>query len=120
MIGLLSGIRVYLAPGATDMRKSYDGLTAVAREVLREDPTAQALFAFCNRRRTQLKILYFDGTGLCVLAKRLESGTFAWPKPEPGETRITLKPSELAALLGGFSLDPDTRRKWWRLPDPAD
>ena len=111
------GLRVYLAPGATDMRKSFNGLVAATREVLREDPLSGHLFAFCNRRRTLLKLLLWDGTGLWVFAKRLEQGTFAWPDAAPGQTKLSLSGEELAALLGGFSLDLSTRRRWWGRDD---
>lgn len=114
------GLRVYLAPGFTDMRKSFTGLVAATREVLQEDPLSGHLFGFCNRRRTLIKLLLWDGTGLWVFAKRLEKGTFAWPSAEEGQTKLTLSGEELAALLGGFSLDLSTRRRWWgrdeRLP----
>jgi len=113
---LVPGLRVYVAPGATDMRKSFNGLVAATREVLGQDPLSGHLFAFCNRRRTLLKVLLWDGTGFWVFAKRLERGTFAWPKPSPTARSVSLSSEELAALLGGFALDPRTRRRWWRRP----
>lgn len=111
---LVPGLRVYVAPGVTDMRKSFDGLSASVRQVLKEDPLSGHLFAFCNRRRTQLKLLLWDSTGFWVFAKRLERGTFAWPQPAPGQEKLSLTSEELAALLGGFAIDPSTRRRWWR------
>ena len=72
---LVPGLRVHVAPGATDMRKSFNGLVAATREVLGKDPLSGHLFAFCNRRRTLLKLLLWDGTGFWVFAKRLERGT---------------------------------------------
>lgn len=110
---LVPGLRVYVAPGATDMRKSFDGLSAAVRQVLQEDPLSAHLFAFCNWRRTQLKLLLWDSTGFWVFAKRLERGTFAWPQPVPGAEKLSLSSEELAALLGGFAIDPSTRRRWW-------
>lgn len=107
------GLRVYVAPGVTDMRKSFNGLMAATREVLDADPLSGHLFAFCNRRRTLVKLLLWDGTGFWIFAKRLERGTFAWPKLAEGEKKISLSGEELAALLGGFALDPSTRRRWW-------
>jgi transposase len=95
------------------MRKSFTGLAAATREVLREDPLSGHLFGFCNRRRTLIKLLLWDGTGFWVFAKRLERGTFAWPTVEADERRLVLSGEELAALLGGFALDPTTRRRWW-------
>lgn len=107
------GLRVYVAPGVTDMRKSFNGLMAATREVLGADPLSGHLFAFCNRRRTLIKLLLWDGTGYWIFAKRLERGTFAWPKVSEGKAKISLSGEELAALLGGFALDPSTRRRWW-------
>lgn len=106
--------RVFVAPGNTDMRKSFNGLAAATREVLKADPLSGALFAFCNRRRNLLKLLYWDGTGFWVFAKRLEKGTFAWPRAATGATHVSLSIEELAALLGGFTLDLSTRRRWWQ------
>jgi transposase len=113
VIPLAPGVRVYLAPGVTDMRKSFNGLVAATREVLKADPLSGHLFAFCNRRRTLVKFLLWDGTGLWVFAKRLEQGTFAWPDPPAEGQALTLSSEELAALLGGYRLDLSTRRPWW-------
>ena len=114
------GLRVHVATGVTDMRKSFNGLRAATRQVLKEDPTSGHLFAFCNRRRTLIKLLLWDGTGFWVFAKRLERGTFAWPKLPEGEAKLQLSSEELAALLGGFTIDPASRRRWWgRVPDRA-
>ncbi|MDC3378884.1 IS66 family insertion sequence element accessory protein TnpB [Planctomycetota bacterium] len=107
------GLRVYVAPGVTDMRKSFNGLVAATRQVLGADPLSGALFGFCNRRRTLVKFLLWDGTGYWVFAKRLERGTFAWPKPGRDDEKVVLSGEELAALLGGFVLDLSTRRRWW-------
>jgi transposase len=112
MLTLPSTVRVFLALGATDMRNSFDGLAGLVRGVLGEDPVSGHLFVFCNRRRDRLKVLYFDGTGLWVFAKRLEKGTFAWP--ESGEaTRVEMRTSELALLLGGVDLTATRRRRWY-------
>lgn len=75
-------IRVYLYGEPTDMRKSFDGLYALARQGLKQDPLNGQLFAFVNRRATQMKVLYFDRSGWCVWAKRLEAGVFIgdWSK----------------------------------------
>ena len=107
------GLRVYLAPGATDMRKSFRGLMAATREVLQEDPLSGHLFGFCNRRRKLIKLLLWDTTGFWIFAKRLEQGTFAWPEAPPKERKLVLSGEELAAVLGGYSLDLSTRRRWW-------
>lgn len=74
--------QVWLAPGATDMRKSIDGLAGIAQFVIHQDPLAQHLFVFCNKQRNKLKILYWDRNGFWLFYKRLENGRFAWPATE--------------------------------------
>lgn len=76
MLSFNSQLKVFVATGPCDLRKSFNGLWTAATEQLEEDPKGGALFVFGNRRRNRIKILYFDGTGVCVLAKRLEQGTF--------------------------------------------
>ncbi len=119
MLGLPSSVRVYLAPGPTDMRKGFDGLAVAARNLIGESPTCGHLFAFCNRSRNRLKVLWWDGSGLLVLAKRLEKGTFKWPRvPCEGQTSVELSPQELSLILDGLDLDKTSRRDWWRFtPD---
>ncbi len=80
MLSFAGSLRVLVALEPCDMRKSLNGLHALVSEQLGEDPRGGALFVFTNRRHNRLKILYFDGTGLWVMSKRLEQGTFAWPK----------------------------------------
>lgn len=112
MLTLPPSVKVFLAAGATDMRKSFDGLSGLASGALAGDPLSGHLFVFCNRRRDRLKILYFDGSGLWVFSKRLEKGTFAWP--EAGEAaRVELRASELALLVGGIDLSRTRRRRWY-------
>lgn len=104
--------KIYLAAGATDMRKSFNGLYALVAGTLEADPLSGHLFVFCNRRRDRIKILCFDGSGLWVCAKRLEKGTFAWP--EGGEGAIELSQHQLNLLLGGLDLKQLRRRRWMR------
>jgi len=112
LLTLPSSVKVFLAAGATDMRKSFDGLSGLARSVLEEDPLSGHLFVFCNRRRDRLKILYFDGSGLWVFAKRLEKGTFSWPE-ECGAARVEMRAGELVLLVGGIDLSQTRRRRWY-------
>ncbi len=112
MFSQSAAMRVFLAPGVTDMRKSFNGLYALVRGTLQADPTSGHLFAFCNRRRDRLKILYWDGSGLWVCAKRLEKGTFRWP--QPGNGAIELTHAELNLLLGGLDLQECRKRRWLR------
>ena len=80
MFGVGTATRVYLALGATDMRKGFEGLHGLVRQRLELDPLSGHLFLFCNRSRTRLKVLFWDGSGLWVCAKRLEKGRFSWPQ----------------------------------------
>lgn len=114
MLTLGPSIKIYLARGATDMRKSFDGLAGAVTQILDEDPASGHLFVFCSRRRHMMKILYWDGTGFWLMAKRLARGTFAWPEPADDRPAIELRPDELNALLGGIDLRRTTWRPWFR------
>lgn len=94
---------VWMAPGATDMRKSIDGLAAMAQHVIKQEPTSQQLFVFCSRNRNKIKILYWGGNGFWLLYKRLERGTFRWPKDVSTPMCITRR--QLAWLLDGLTLE---------------
>ena len=116
MFGLGPATRVYLALGSTDMRKGFDGLYGLVRQRLEADPLSGHLFLFCNRPRTRLKVLFWDGSGLWVCAKRLEKGRFSWPsgcEPESG-AKASIHSEELAMLLGGIDLAKTKRKAWWR------
>lgn len=116
MIPLGVATRVYLAAGVTDLRKSFEGLSGLVRHQLKEDPLSGHLFVFANRGRNRIKVLYWDGSGLWVCAKRLEKGCFSWPRSrgaaEPAGLRILGE--ELALLLGGIDLEKTRAREWWR------
>jgi len=79
MLSFTGGLKVFVALEPCDLRKSFNGLEGLVQERLGEDPRGGALFVFTNRAHTRLKILYWDGSGLWVLCKRLEKGTFSWP-----------------------------------------
>lgn len=113
MLTLSPATRVFVALDATDMRKQFDGLVALARDVLKADPYSGHVFAFCNRRRDRLKLLVFDRSGFWVHAKRLEGGTFAWPTAKDGAARLEWRADELALLLSGVDPAQAVRRKWW-------
>jgi len=119
MFGLTTATRVFLAPGATDMRKGFDGLFGLVRDALGEDPLSGHLFLFANRDRTRLKVLVFDGSGLWVCSKRLEKGRFAWPAAGEGQRRMTMRAEELTLLLSGIDLERARPRKWFRHPTAA-
>src|ERR1700733_13995409 len=95
--------RIFLAVEAVDMRKQFNGLWALTAERLQEDPYLGALFVFTNKDRDRLKILFWDGSGVWVLAKRLEKGRFTWPL-SAGQTKIHLEPAALTMLLSGIDL----------------
>src|SRR5215207_5896896 len=100
MIPVPTGVRVWLATGHTDMRKGFDGLALLVQETLRRDPHCGHLFVFRGRRGDLLKVLWHDGQGLCLYAKRLERGRFLWPSPADGV--VTITPAQLGYLLEGI------------------
>jgi len=114
MLSFPGSLKVYLAVESCDMRKSFNGLYALAEDTLKVDPKSGALFVFCNKRRNRIKILYFDGTGLWVMSKRLEKGTFSWPKSsEAGRAKLSLTPEAFAMLTDGIDLRDGCRRSWY-------
>ena len=100
-----SGTRVWLAAGATDMRRGFDGLAAIVQERLGADPFGGHVFIFRGRRGDLVKMLWWDGDGLCLFAKRLERGRFIWPQATDGA--IHLSAAQLSMLLEGID---------WRRP----
>lgn len=102
MLNLAAASQVYLACGATDMRKSIDGLAAIVQEQFALNPFSTALFVFCNRGRDKLKILQWDHAGFWLYYRRLERGTFQWPTA--GSSPLCLTQRELRWLLDGLSL----------------
>jgi transposase len=114
MFGLSAAVRVYLAKEPADMRKSFDGLAALASGALGLDPLSGDLFVFVNKRRDRIKILYWDRDGLAVWAKRLERGTYRVPPATA--TRVEMTTAELAALLAGIDLNTARRRVRYTQP----
>lgn len=94
------------------MRKSFNSLSAIVQNEIEKDPLSGHLYVFCNRRRNRLKILTWDGSGLWVLAKRLEKGTFSWPDGEANAVEMRLE--ELTQLIAGLDLKSFSRRRWYR------
>ena len=105
MIGAPANTRVWIVAGHTDMRKGFDGLTAMVQTALAANPFCGHVFVFRGRRGDILKVLWFDGQGLMLLSKRLERGRFVWPQATSGS--VSLTPAQLSMLLEGID---------WRMP----
>jgi transposase len=109
MIPVPSGVHVWIATGATDMRRGFNGLALQVQEVLKRDPHAGDLFAFRGKRSDLIKLLWHDGQGLCLFAKRLDRGKFIWPSTKGDAVAIT--PAQMGYLLEGID---------WRHPQRTD
>jgi len=105
MISPPTGTNIWIAAGVTDLRRGFTGLSAVAQTVLEQDPYSGHVFVFRGRRGDLIKLLWWDGDGLCLFAKRLERGRFIWPKAEKGA--VSLSRAQLSMLLEGID---------WRRP----
>jgi transposase len=114
VLSFTGGLKVFVALEPCDLRKGFGGLETLVSERLHEDLRQGALFVFSNRRHTRLKMLYWDGSGLWLLMKRLEQGTFAWPKAlDPQTTKLKLAPEALAMLTDGIDLRGAKLRPWY-------
>jgi transposase len=114
MLTLPPTVRVYLCTQPTDMRKSFPGLVAATRSVIRQDPVSGHLFVFMNRRGNLVKILFWDRSGFCILAKKLGKGRFRFPREVvEGEIQIEIESAELAMMLEGFDLSTAKRTPRW-------
>lgn len=115
MLNFTGSLKVYLATEPVDLRKSFHGLYAITSMVLKEKPEDGALFVFTNKRHNRVKILNFDGTGLWVMIKRLEKGTFSWPKGvDIKDGKLSLSPEALALLLDGVDMRHGKFRPWYQ------
>jgi transposase len=112
MLTVSPAVRIYVATGATDLRRSIDGLSVLVRDQLQLDPRSVHLFLFRNRRGDRLKILLWDQSGFWVLYKRLERGTFAWPEDEQ-DSPVEMRQRDLLLLLSGVDLATTRRRRWY-------
>lgn len=113
MLSFSGSVRVFVALEPCDMRKGFEGLAGLVGTEMKEQVQSGALFVFGNRRRTRLKMLYFDGTGLWLLSKRLEAGTFSWPRDTEGKKKLRLRPEALAMLTDGVDLRGAKLRPWY-------
>ena len=114
MLSFHAGLKIFLAIEPCDMRRGFNGLFALAQSQLDENPLDGALFVFSNRKHNRIKLLYFDGTGLWVMAKRLEKGRFSWPLSTGSNPRkMQLAPEALQLLMDGVDLRQATMRAWY-------
>lgn len=115
MLTFTGSLKIYLAVEPVDLRQSFNGLYGVTANVMKEVPESGALFVFTNKRRNRVKILNYDGTGLWVMIKRLEKGTFSWPKGVDVEDgKLSLAPEALALLLDGVDMKSGKFRPWYQ------
>jgi transposase len=105
MIALPTGTQIWIAAGVTDLRRGFTGLSATVQTVLEENPFSGHVFVFRGRRGDLIKLLWWDGDGLCLFAKRLERGRFIWPQAQSGSVALTR--AQLSMLLEGID---------WRRP----
>jgi transposase len=105
MMGPPMGTQIWIAAGVTDLRRGFTGLSALAQTVLEKSPFSGHVYVFRGRRGDLIKLLWFDGDGLCLFAKRLERGRFVWPQAESGSVSLTR--AQLSMLLEGID---------WRRP----
>ncbi len=110
MIPVPAVTKIWLAAGVTDMRKGFNGLSALAQTVLKQDPFSGHLFVFRGRRGDLIKVIWFDGQGACLFSKRLEKGKFVWPSSASG--KVSLSPAQLSMLLEG--IDWRAQERTWR------
>jgi transposase len=106
MISLPAGTRIWIAAGVTDLRRGFTGLSSLVQTKLEQDPFSGHVFAFRGKRGDLLKVLWWDGDGLCLLSKRLERGRFVWPQADSGT--VSLTKAQLSMLFEGID---------WRRPE---
>jgi transposase len=111
MLSFTGSLKIYVAVEPCDMRKGYEGLAGLVTTALHQDLRGGALFVFGNRRRTRLKVLFFDGSGIWLMTKRLEEGTFSWPQGQ--ESVMRLRPEAFAMLTDGVDLKRGKLRPWY-------
>lgn len=118
MLTLPSGARMFMATQPVDLRRSYDGLCAIVEGTFGRSARSGDLFVFTNRRANQVRILFWDRDGYCIVMKRLEAGTFRRIEGRDGEDHIEIDAGELAMLLEGIDAPVIKRRKRYRMLEP--
>lgn len=118
MLSFSGSLRVFVALEPCDMRKGFNGLEALVSDRLKETVRSGALFLFTNKSRTRLKALYFDGSGLWVLNKRLEAGRFSWPtSTDPSALKLRLRPEAFSLLCDGVEMKGAKFLPWYERGD---
>lgn len=112
MSSLLPTSAIFVATDPVDLRKAFDGLATLVRQSLGQDPLSGSVYIFSNRQRNRLKVLFWEPGGYWLCNRRLEEGTFRWPRPDA--VCVRLNRQELALLLGGIDLSETRQRKWYR------
>ena len=117
MLSVPGSIKIFIATGPVDFRKSHDGLAALVEQSLHEKPLSGHLFVFTNKRADRIKMLYWDGDGYALWYKRIETGRVKLPKPPENATRMEVSAVDLAMILSGIDLTGIRRLKRFRLPE---
>jgi len=111
MFSVPASVRVFVATAPVDLRRGFDGLSGLTREILEQDPLSGHLFAFRNRRGDRIKVLFFASGGLCLFYRRLERGTFRWPTAEGA--RLEIDAGDLGLILEGLDVTRMRRQPRW-------
>jgi transposase len=119
MLSWPPSVRVFVSLQPTDMRRSFDGLAALTREIIRHDPLSGHLFVFFNRPRDRVKVLLWDRSGYGLWYKRLEEGVFKLPSSSPDRQSMELTATELALILEGLELSNAKRQRRFSLRQPV-
>ena len=114
MLSFAGSLRIFIALDPCDMRAGANTLHALVGDRLKEDSRSGTLFVFTNRRRKLIKVLYWDGTGMWLMTKRLEQGTFFWPRAaQEGQVKLELVPEAFALLTDGIDMHGAKPRGWY-------
>jgi len=115
MFSFSASLRIFAGIEPVDMRKSFNGLFAIVKNHLRRNPLDGAVYLFANKRRTLVKMIYWDGTGIWILSKRLEKGTFWWPAAGSEDSSdLAIAPESLSMILSGIDLKQGSLRPWYQ------
>ena len=120
MLSIPGSLKIYLATGPVDFRKSHDGLAAVVEQALKEDPLSGSLFVFTNKRADRVKLLYWDNDGYALFYKRLEVGVFRFPRAEKETQKLSISAADFQMILSGVDLSSVKRLKRYQRPSSKE